>query len=80
MGKVGFEPPQKAWMQSKRLQEKVHEAKKLLVDERILSPKVLNKKIQPQDAHAADNKDWRYLNAAVFLSKNLFPDAAIPVS
>ncbi len=79
-GKVGFEPPQKTWMQNRDLQDKIHEAKKLLVEERILSSRVLNKKIQPQDAHAAENEDWRYLNAAVFLSKNLFADPSIPVS
>ncbi|MFI5155074.1 MAG: asparagine synthase (glutamine-hydrolyzing), partial [Chitinophagales bacterium] len=79
-GKVGFEPPQKTWMQNKDLQDKIHESKKLLVDEKILSSGVLNKKIQPQDAHAAENKDWRYLNAAFFLSKNLFADSANPVS
>jgi asparagine synthase (glutamine-hydrolysing) len=67
--KVGFEPPQKSWMQNPRLMEYIQEARKKLVDERILTPEVLNKKIQPQDAHAAENDDWRYLVAAATLNR-----------
>lgn len=62
--KVGFEPPQKLWMQSPILLDYLHEAKRKLIDYRILNPKVLNKKNQPLDAYAADNFDWRYLIAA----------------
>ena len=57
--KVGFEPPQKRWMQNKEVQESVQEGRKILVDRNILHPKVLSKKIQPHDAHAADNFDWK---------------------
>jgi asparagine synthase (glutamine-hydrolysing) len=45
------------------MQEMVHESKKMLVKEGILKTRVLQKKIQPQDAHAAENYDWRYLVA-----------------
>lgn len=59
--KTGYEPPQKAWMQDPRLQEYIREARRSLVKAGILNGKVLQKKIQPHDAHAAENKDWRYL-------------------
>ena len=62
--KIGYEPPQKLWMENKILQEYIHEAKKTLVEKKILNAKILNKKNQPLDAHAADNFDWRYLIAA----------------
>jgi asparagine synthase (glutamine-hydrolysing) len=62
--KVGYEPPQQQWMKNKTLQEYMHEAKKKLVDLKILTPKVLDKKIEPKDAHADNNYDWRYLCAA----------------
>ena len=62
--KIGFEPPQKQWMEQKLLQEYIQDAKNKLVTEGILQKGVLDKKIQPQDAHAADNFDWRYLVAA----------------
>lgn len=62
--KVGYEPPQQLWMQDKKFADYIHEARKKLVQAHILRPSVLNKSIQPQSAHAADNYDWRYLCAA----------------
>jgi asparagine synthase (glutamine-hydrolysing) len=62
--KIGFEPPQKTWMQNKQLQEAIQEAKSTLVNEKILKADVLNKNIQPQASHEANNYDWRYFSAA----------------
>ncbi len=62
--KVGFEPPQKQWMSDVKIQELIIEGKKKLVQEKILNSAVLNKKIQPQHAVAADNFDWRYWAAS----------------
>lgn len=66
--KTGFEPPQKKWMENILLQEYLREAKSKLVKEGILKPSTLNKKIQPHDAYAAENFDWRYLIAANCIS------------
>lgn len=63
--KVGFEPPQQTWMQEPRLQEAVQEAKRKLVEEKILKPEVLQKPVTPMSAHAADNYDWRYLSSSL---------------
>jgi asparagine synthase (glutamine-hydrolysing) len=65
--KIGFEPPQQQWMQNSLLQHKIHEAKKKLVQEKILQASVLNEPIQPTAAHEADNYDWRFLSAAQLL-------------
>ena len=67
--KVGFEPPQKSWMANKQLQDAIQEARRTLVQQSILKPSVLNKKIQPQDALAAENEDWRYLVAATCMKQ-----------
>ncbi|HEX4851368.1 MAG TPA: asparagine synthetase B, partial [Puia sp.] len=64
---IGYEPPQSRWMENKDLQGLIQSAKTKLVDEKILKPAVLTKKNQPQDAHAADNYEWRYLIAATCL-------------
>lgn len=66
--KVGYEPPQKKWMNDKRVQDLIHESKKTLVHERLLKPTVLNKTVKAMDAHQADNFDWRYLSAAKMLN------------
>jgi asparagine synthase (glutamine-hydrolysing) len=65
--KIGFEPPQQQWMQHSILQQYVQEGKKVLVQKGILERGVLQKKIQPLDAHAAENYDWRYLVAGWLL-------------
>ena len=65
--KIGYETPQKQWMHNETLQDYIHEAKKKLVNERILKPTILDKKIHPKAAHDADNFDWRYLCAAQIL-------------
>lgn len=62
--KIGFEPPQKKWMENNRIQEAMQEAKRKLVDQKILNPEVLQKKIKPQAAHEVDSYDWRYFSAA----------------
>lgn len=64
--KVGFEPPQQQWMQDKKMQDLIHEAKKKMVNEQILKQDVLSKPVRPLGSTAADNYDWRYLSAAAF--------------
>jgi len=63
--KVGFEPPQKLWMQQKDVQEAIQAAKQKLVKEKILRPEVLSKPVTPRAAHDTDNYDWRYLSSAL---------------
>lgn len=66
--KTGFEPPQQSWMQDKLVQQLISEAKQKLIDEKILKPEVLHKKILALPAYDASNYDWRYLSAS-FLFK-----------
>lgn len=66
--KVGFEPPQKIWMQDAGIKELIMESKKKMVDEKILKPDVLKKSIQPKAAYEADNFDWRYLSAGLLFT------------
>jgi asparagine synthase (glutamine-hydrolysing) len=65
--KTGFEPPQKLWMQDKKVQEMMQEAKKKLVAQNILQQKVLDKPLQPSGSHESNTYDWRYLTAAAYL-------------
>lgn len=69
--KVGYEPPQKQWMQNETLQDYMQEAKRKLVNKGILQKKVLNKKIIPKAAHEENNFDWRYLCAAQIISSDV---------
>ncbi|HQX73130.1 MAG TPA: asparagine synthase (glutamine-hydrolyzing) [Chitinophagaceae bacterium] len=62
--KIGFEPPQKLWLEQPAMQEAIQEAKRKLVNEKVLKKEVLNKKITALAAHDTDNYDWRYFSAA----------------
>ncbi|MDQ3277853.1 MAG: asparagine synthase (glutamine-hydrolyzing) [Bacteroidota bacterium] len=64
-GKVGYEPPQRVWMQNKQVQEAVTEGKKKLVQEGILAASVLAKPVVAKDAHAGKSYDWRYWSASL---------------
>jgi asparagine synthase (glutamine-hydrolysing) len=67
--KIGYEPPQKMWMEDRSLQEQIQHSKHLLVKAGILDSGVLHKKIQPLDSHAADNFDWRFLVTGLLLGQ-----------
>lgn len=63
--KVGFEPPQKKWMENSRVQEAIMTGKKELVTRHVLRSSV-TEKIKPHSAYAALGRDWKYW-AASFL-------------
>lgn len=65
--KIAFEPPQKVWMQDKKLQEYIHESKKKLISKGVLNAAALQKKVIPSNAYDAENSDWIYLSAAQML-------------
>lgn len=60
--KTGFEPPQKAWMENTVVREYIHEAKKKLVDEKILNATVLSKGVA-HEAYTRASEEWRYFVA-----------------
>jgi asparagine synthase (glutamine-hydrolysing) len=62
--KVGFEPPQKSWMENKLVQEAIHEGKKKLAAHHILKASAVEKKIKPHNSYAADGWDWKYWSAS----------------
>jgi asparagine synthase (glutamine-hydrolysing) len=63
-GKIGFEPPQKEWMQNRQVQEMIMASRKKLAGKKVLKPGILNEPIKPAAAHEAKNYDWRHLCAA----------------
>lgn len=65
--KTGFEPPQKKWMQEEGMRQLIVTSRKMLVQEKILQPNVLDQPLKPMDAYSADNFDWRYVCLAAFL-------------
>ncbi len=62
--KIGFEPPQKSWMENEKVQEMIQEAKIKLVNHKILHQKILTQKVIPTDANAEQSMDFRILSLA----------------
>lgn len=56
--KVGFEPPQQQWVQHKKIQEKLADAKQQLVAKGICKKEILQQKPNIKAAHDANNIDW----------------------
>ena len=65
--KIGYEPPQAAWLQHPGIREAIAKARKKLVEHGILESHVLQEPIISKNSHDADNYDWRYLAGAAFL-------------
>ena len=65
--KIGFETPQKSWMENSQIQEMIFSSKEQLVKDNILNTSVLKNSIEPKHAHEAENMDWRFLNLAKIL-------------
>jgi asparagine synthase (glutamine-hydrolysing) len=65
--KIGFEPPQKQWMQDARVKDMIHEARKKMVTEKILKRGILNTPVRAYSSHEANTYDWRYLASAFYL-------------
>jgi asparagine synthase (glutamine-hydrolysing) len=67
--KVGLEPPQQQWMGNSDVQSQIRKAKEILVQQGVLKPSVLQKRIQPHGSHVAENREWKYWSAA-YLFRN----------
>lgn len=62
--KIGYEPPQKKWMEHPALRERIHEARVKLIGAGILKKETEETPIAAKNAFDPDNYDWRYLTVA----------------
>jgi asparagine synthase (glutamine-hydrolysing) len=65
--KVGFETPQKIWMQQELVKQPIAAAKQKLVNHGILNKKTLQNSNVLNASNQNDSYNWRYLCAAQFL-------------
>lgn len=61
--KIGYEPPQKKWMEDNRFVELIHENKRKLYDNKVISLKAYNKPVKSAEANSKVNYNWEYLMA-----------------
>ena len=65
--KIGYEPPQKNWLQSKYIQEMMQESKSKLIAHQILHPQLQNKQQDAPAATASGKNSWRIWMAGSML-------------
>jgi asparagine synthase (glutamine-hydrolysing) len=67
--KIGFEPPQKSWMESKETIQKIKNAREILSKEGILRKGAENEIIQSINSNVKGNGSWNHLMLAKLLEK-----------
>jgi asparagine synthase (glutamine-hydrolysing) len=71
LDKIGYEPPQKKWMENTVVMEKIIESRKTLVSAGILNKSILGKKPKANSAREKGDKSWEHLMAANLLTPTL---------
>jgi len=59
--KIGYEPPQKKWMEKEVVQDAIRQVRSELVKEKIFHANVLNKPVEAVAAHEDVNNNWNHL-------------------
>ncbi len=62
--KIGYEPPQKKWMEQEKIKEVILETRKKLVNDKILDPTVLKKTVVGESANKKSDNSWSQLMVA----------------
>lgn len=67
--KIGYEPPQKSWMDSPAIKEDIQSKKEILVANCVLDKHVLKKTPKSNSADSNENNSWSFWMAGTMFSK-----------
>lgn len=67
--KIGYEPPQKKWMEKAEVKDQIREIRKTLVNDKILHPGMLDKPVEAAAAHEDFNNNWNHLMLSYLFAK-----------
>jgi asparagine synthase (glutamine-hydrolysing) len=67
LDKIGYEPPQKTWLENKKIKDKMQEGLHSLVKNNILHKNVLNQKLDGTEVNSRNQNYWKYLMASELL-------------
>ena len=59
--KIGYEPPQKKWMEKQEIKDRIREIRKELVKEKIFHTDILSRPAEAASAHEDINNNWNHL-------------------
>lgn len=67
--KIGYEPPQKQWMQNETIKEAVINVRKEMVKEDILHSRVLNMPVEGESANIRSDNSWNHLMVSYLIGQ-----------
>lgn len=67
--KIGYEPPQKKWMEKEEVKQRILATRQELVKEKILHPNVLKQPAEAAAAHEDVNNNWNHLMMSYLIQK-----------
>lgn len=59
--KIGYEPPQKTWMENENVKDIILKKRNKLIDNNILNSNLRNTVYKGEEAHEGFNNNWKYL-------------------
>ena len=65
--KIGYEPPQKNWMENEKIVEKIAANRQLLVDKNVLNKRILNRSIEAEESNKHTGNNWQ-----IWVAGNLY--------
>ena len=65
--KIGYEPPQKKWMESEAIKDRIIQSRKKLVSAGILDKRILKKVPAANSATEKSDKSWEHFMAAYII-------------
>ncbi len=65
--KIGYEPPQKSWMENPVIKQRIEANRELLIGKGVLSPKIVERAIVAEDANVNKGNNWQ-----IWVAGNLY--------
>jgi asparagine synthase (glutamine-hydrolysing) len=66
--KIGYEPPQKQWMQKEPIKDQIRSIRNDLVKEKILHPNVVNMPVEGESANKRSDNSWNHLMVSYLMN------------
>lgn len=65
--KIGYEPPQKKWLESDNIKDKIREFENWAVERNILNAKLLNKQVETDEVFIMKHRSWQKLMLSYYV-------------
>ena len=57
--KIGYEPPQKNWMENEKIKQKIAHNRQVLFDHNIINKSVLTRSIEAEESNKNNGNNWQ---------------------